>query len=482
MINENLKRQNLNNFDDEEEEKEVLQNISNENQPNSQYIQIENNITNPMIIENEQLKEALAKSNEKLKILSQENDKLKFTQSENMKNLSLKDGIIDSNKQEITRILNKKNILETEDESNKKTINELNYKIIELNQKIESNNTMNKITQKIRNEKPENLEQIYESQINDLNNKINEIQIKNSKLEFDNKNLLNKIDILSKDKKTELEIMEALYRKKYEVFEKSIERLNDMINELLNEKQRDSVDLINYSGIQNDIYKHFAEFEEKIRKLNQDNSLIKKENMKLKNENEELSIIINGKETIIEKLQSNINKIENDFRQKISEINSPKVINNYDNNENIEQLLSEQKRLMEENEILKNNYEQMTQGINEANELFVAKQKEYENTINAQREKLKEYKFKISILKIKVNELHSEIAFLQERQIQTSNNIIQQDNLLSTIEKDKNYIEFNLTPEQMKLVGADKSPDMKPKIEFNSNIKDNNNLNTNENK
>lgn len=38
---------------------------------------------------------------------------------------------------------------------------------------------------------------------------------KNSKLEFDNKNLINKIDILSKDKKIELEIMETLYHKKY---------------------------------------------------------------------------------------------------------------------------------------------------------------------------------------------------------------------------------------------------------------------------
>jgi hypothetical protein len=205
--------------------------------------------------------------------------------------------------------------------------------------------------------------------------------------------------------------------------------------------------------------------------------------MKYKNENEELSIIINGKETIIEKLQANINKIENDFRQKISEINSPNMINNYENNENIEQLLSEQKRLMEENEILKNNYEQMTQGINEANELFVAKQKEYENTINAQRGKLKEYKFKISILKIKVNELHSEIAFLQERQIQYVNSFNpRQENLLSTIEKDKNSIEFNFTPEQMKLVGADKTPNMQPKIEFSNNIINDNNLNINENK
>ncbi len=203
MINEKLKRENINNLDDEEEEKEALQNISNENQPNGQYIQIENNITNPMIIENEQLKEAFDKANEKLKILIQENDKLKLAQIEQMKNVSLKDSIIDSNKQEISRILNKKNLLETEDESNKKAINELNYKIIELNQKIESYNTLNKITQKIKNEKPENLEHIYELQINDLNNKINEIEIKNSKLEFDNKNLLNKIDILSKDKKTQ---------------------------------------------------------------------------------------------------------------------------------------------------------------------------------------------------------------------------------------------------------------------------------------
>ena len=159
------------------------------------------------------------------------------------------------------------------------------------------------------------------------------------------------------------------------------------------------------------------------------------------------------------------------------------MINNYENNENIEQLLSEQKRLMEENEILKNNYEQMTQGINEANELFVAKQKEYENTINAQRGKLKEYKFKISILKIKVNELHSEIAFLQERQIQYVNSFNpRQENLLSTIEKEKNSIEFNFTPEQMKLVGADKTPNMQPKIEFSNNIINDNNLNINENK
>jgi len=451
MINDNLKEQNINNYDDEgkEEEKEVRQNILNKNKENKNYIGITSKLINPMSSEIEQLKEALIKANEKINILIEENNKLKITQGDNMKELLIKEGIIDSNKQEISRLLSKITSYENEEEIKNKTIKELNYKIIELNQKIESKETIDKITQKIKNENPEDLEHNYLIEINELNNKINEIEIKNSKLKFDNENLKNKIEIIIKEKKTELEIMESLYNKKNGILEKEIERLNDMINELLNEKEKEHIDIYDYKNIQNDIYKFFKELEEKMKKLNDVNFLIKKENQKLKNENEELSIIINGKETIIEKLQSNINKIENDFKQRLSERN---IINN---NDNIEQLLNEQKKLSEENEILRNNYEEMTQGINEANELFVSKQKEYENIINSQMEKLKEYKFKISILKIKVNELHSEIEFLQEKQIKSPNNY------LSTIEKDKNSLDSNYTPEQMKISGPDNTLNIK---------------------
>ena len=451
MINDNLKEQNINNYDDEgkEEEKEVRQNILNKNKENKNYIGITSKLINPMSSEIEQLKEALIKANEKINILIEENNKLKITQGDNMKELLIKEGIIDSNKQEISRLLSKITSYENEEEIKNKTIKDLNYKIIELNQKIESKETIDKIAQKIKNENPEDLEHNYLIELNELNNKINEIEIKYSKLKFDNEKLTNKIDIIIKEKKTELEIMESLYNKKNGILEKEIERLNDMINELLNEKEKEHIDIYDYKNIQNDIYKYFKELEEKMKKLNDVNFLIKKENQKLKNENEELSIIINGKETIIEKLQSNINKIENDFKQRLSERN---IINN---NDNIEQLLNEQKKLSEENEILRNNYEEMTQGINEANELFVSKQKEYENIINAQMEKLKEYKFKISILKIKVNELHSEIEFLQEKQIKSPNNY------LSTIEKDKNSLDSNYTPEQMKITGADNTLNIK---------------------
>ena len=451
MINDNLKEQNINNYDDEgkEEEKEVRQNILNKNKENKNYIGITSKLINPMSSEIEQLKEALIKANEKINILIEENNKLKITQGDNMKELLIKEGIIDSNKQEISRLLSKITSYENEEEIKNKTIKDLNYKIIELNQKIESKETIDKITQKIKNENPEDLEHNYLIEINELNNKINEIEIKNSKLKFDNENLTDKIDRMIKEKKTELEIMESKKKKKNGILEKEIERLNDMINELLNEKEKEHIDIYDYKNIQNDIYKFFKELEEKMKKLNDVNFLIKKENQKLKNENEELSIIINGKETIIEKLQSNINKIENDFKQRLSERN---IINN---NDNIEQLLNEQKKLSEENEILRNNYEEMTQGINEANELFVSKQKEYENIINSQMEKLKEYKFKISILKIKVNELHSEIEFLQEKQIKSPNNY------LSTIEKDKNSLDSNYTPEQMKISGPDNTLNIK---------------------
>ena len=256
MINENLNPQNIDNYDDEEEDKkEIRQNISNENDENENYIETGNNLVNPMISEIEQLKEALVQANDKMNVLIEENNKLKSSQVDTIKQLSIKDSIIDSNKQEISRLLTKKSAFETEDENNKKTIKELNYKIIELNQKIESNETMNKISKKIKNEKPDNIEQGYLIQINELYNKINEIEIKNSKLEFENKILNNKIDIINKDKKNELEIMEALYRKKYDILEKNLERLNDIINELLNEKQREPIDILNFSGLQNDIYK-----------------------------------------------------------------------------------------------------------------------------------------------------------------------------------------------------------------------------------
>ena len=407
-------------------------------------------------------KEKIDKFKSKIKELNKENKNLKLFQLDLSKKLLVKEDIIDSNKVEINRLQSKSNILETENESKNKIIQELNYKIIELTQKIKSNENLEKINKKIKDSEPNNIENNYLLELGELNNKINEIEIKNSKLNFENQYLMNKLEIQKNDKKSEIEIMELLNKKKIENLEKTILYLNNMINELTNENKRQPKE-VDYYEIQSEICQNFSELDQKIKKYDNENFLLKKENQKLKNENEELKIIINGKENIINKLQSDISKIENDFKIKISELNS---LNNKDNiineniksdiknNENLDNLLKEKKMLVEENEILKENYEQMTRGINEANELFINKQNEYENMINILNEKLKEYKFKISLLKIKINELYSEIQTLRGSQMRSSTSYFQplNDNYLSSIEKERQSVDLNFTPEQIKLI------------------------------
>jgi hypothetical protein len=269
-----------------------------------------------------------------------------------------------------------------------------------------------------------------------------------------------------------MEIMELLHKKKIENLEKNIINLNDTINELLIEKRKQPKEF-NSFGIQKEIYNNFSELEQKIRIYDNDNFILNKENQKIKNENEELKIIINGKDNIIDKLQTNINKMENEFRIKLSEIRA-NYNNNLTNNKNnqysveeIEKIINEREKLLEENIAMKENYEQMTMGINEANELFLNKQKEYENLINSQNEKLKEYEFKISLLKIKINELYSEINFLKDRQIYiTSKNGIEQQ-----------FLDLNYTPELNKKMNSYRAQNntQRSSVETNNlNVKENN--------
>ena len=471
MIEEDIKdRKNI----IENEDIEIKNNNYNSNNNiilNSPWIDQENfpdlekTIINSVKLEVNQLKENLSKSQKKAEELLQENNKLKIAQIENTKKMSIGENIINANKIEISQLQAKNNNLESENEEKKKIIQELNYKIIELSQKIDSYESINKINQKIKNEEIKIGDKDYLLEINGLYNKINEIEIKNSKLKFDNKNLLEKIELQKNDIKNEMEIMELLHKKKIENLEKNIMNLNDTINELILEKRKQPKEFNSFE-IQKEIYNNFAELEQKIRVYDNENFILNKENQKIKNENEELKIIINGKDNIIYKLQTNINKMENEFRIKLSEIkanyNSLNKNNDLIGNKNskysieeIEKILDEREKLMEENITLKENYEQMTMGINEANELFLNKQKEYENLINSQNEKLKEYKFKISLLKIKINELYSEINFLKDRQINNQyTNFFQPINDKITPKNDQQFIDLNYTPELNKKINS----------------------------
>ena len=455
MNNELLNVNNINNQDKDNENHNQKGNSIIEQQ-NGKEIEkktdLEKTLISSMRIEITRINEQLSQSQSKINELFQENNKLKLLQLDNSKKISVKDDIINSNKIEINRLQSKNKVLESENESNRKLIQELNDMNIELSQKIKSFESINKTNQIIKENKSDSE---YLSQINELYNKINEIEIKNSKLMFNNKNLENKIEIIKNDNKNEIDMIELLYKKKIEKLEKNILNLNKTINELINESKKQPKEKNNYQ-IQNEMYKNFFELEQKIRKYELYNFNCIKENQILKNENEQLKINIKGKETIINKLQKElkIKMSEKNIKSPNNQNNNNEIVNN-----NINDLLNDKKRLIEENEILKTNYEQMTLGINEANELFINKQNEYENIINVQNEKLKEYKFKISLLKIKINELHTEIDSLKDNQIKTENNFYQNFNndLFSTIEKD-NSIDFNFTPEQIKLSNSCNSP------------------------
>ena len=255
---------------------EGLKENYNENMPD-----LEKNLINSMKLELARINENLAQNQSKLNELFQENNKLKILQLENSKKLSVKEDIINSNKAEINRLHSKNSNLESDNNSKKKIIQDLNYKIIELTQKIESLESINKISQKIKINDSKDSQNNYLLEISELYNKINEIEIKNAKLKFDNKNLEDKLQFQKDEKNNEIEIIELLHQKNIENLEKNISKLNETINEMINENKKEPKEL-NYYQIQNDVYKNFSELEEKIRKYDNDNFNLKKDNQKLK--------------------------------------------------------------------------------------------------------------------------------------------------------------------------------------------------------
>ena len=255
MINQELKEKNIN-IGGEEAQAQINKELSPSPQKvqkenlNETFPDLEQTLINSMKLEMSRLKENLSQSQSKVNELFQENNKLKLLQLEISKKLSVKEDIINSNKIEINRLQSKNNILDSENESRKNINQELNYKIIELTQKIESLESINKITEKIKNKEPENNEKDYLLELNQLYNKINEIEIKNAKLNFDNKILENKIKFEKNNKNNEIEMLQILHKKKIENLEKNIINLNNTIKDLINDNKKEPKE-INYNQIQN---------------------------------------------------------------------------------------------------------------------------------------------------------------------------------------------------------------------------------------
>ena len=139
---------------------------------------------------------------------------------------------------------------------------------------------------------------------------------------------------------------------------------------------------------------------------------MKKDIQQLVNKNEELSIIIKNKDLIIERLETEIERFDfNNGKESNKNMNENEL--NKESNKNREEYLIKIECLEKENEELKIGLQNMTEGINKANDLYNEKLNNFNNELVIKNNKLKEYKNKISILKCKIVELSNELMLLK---------------------------------------------------------------------
>ena len=411
-----------------------------------------------------QLQELLENKNKDFDNLNSENNHLKLLMIQEQKKMIDKDNILHSINAQKKNLEEKIEKYKTESENLNSTIKELNYKIIELNQNIISKENMNQFNNKIKdvlesknkeinndsNNKEENKENTlvekYEVELKKLNNIVDELEIKNNKLVFDNKVLNTKIANIISDKNNELSILNSINQNQLNNLNKVIAHLNNRIAQLFDDNNKP----INYKQtsnlLKNEIMKKFNDLENKLNSYDKENCDLRKENQSLKSELSELKLVEESKEKIIQKLQTDFEMMENEYNNNVmtsQKFGETLKIDDMNKSEYINDLLNKQKTLIKENNDLKVGLKQMTKNINEANQLYFKKKEEYDKLFETKDSKLKEYRNKIFLLKMKVNELHNEISILKEIKVDPNNNAFHYS-FFTQENKDINYINNNV--------------------------------------
>ena len=356
------------------------------------------------------LKLLIEKKNNEINYINKENEKNTKLLLEKEKEIMNSQNKIETVTNEITKLKNKNENLVKEVNNKEDQIKELNYTLMEYKQKIISNEETDKFINKLKdsfvesnNDMNKTIEN-FENEINILKNKLNESEIKNSKLTFDNNILSNKIESIYKEKDEQIKVIESLYQKQIDNCNKSISQLNDKFLQSLKENS-------NKISSDEESFNKRIEQEKKMKLLEVENIKFKKEIEGMMHEKEELKKISLDKDKIIEKLEVEIEKYDyennNNNKDKFKKEEYEKEINN----------------LKKENEELKVMFKKMTQGINEANVLYNEKLVNFNKQILLKNNKLLEYKNKISVLKVKINELHEELSLLRGSTTNTTNNV-----------------------------------------------------------
>ena len=280
--------------------------------------------------------------------------------------------------------------------------------------------------------------------LSEIQCKLDESEEKKLKIEFDNRTLKMQIDSLKEDKENEIKLLKKVQDKEKETYNKTIENLKQQLNESylkLNKKNLNNEDINKNNN--NKLFSQIKDYEKKLRKSDDENFNLRKENQKLKNKIGELNIIINSKEELNQQLKSDYENTLEALKEKtdVYEQNYYQQNEKYDEDtiNTINTLTAENERLLRENEQFKANYAQINNNAIESNNLFNQKKQEFETTVQKQKKKLIEYKHKIASLKMKINELYDELHNSYNNNNYNTNN----NNINNNINYNSNNSNYN---------------------------------------
>ena len=253
---------------------------------------------------------------------------------------------------------------------------ELNYKLIEANQKIkrfQSNNKNNNI----------NTNKNINSILMKLNKKVDESEILISKLKFDKKLLETK---LSEDKKyheNELNLMLNYKNSELSIYQKAIDDFKSQNNNTIH---------LNKNGNTNN---KINTLQNKLKKISDKNKNLE-EKIKTQKKN------ITEKDNLINSLNKKIIELEGNFNLELIEMQQISA----ENEAQISKLINEKNELIKNNEKLSNGLMQFDNKVKEANLIFMNKTDFYDKSISLFKNKINEYKNKVVLLKKKIKELN----------------------------------------------------------------------------
>ena len=142
-------------------------------------------------------------------------------------------------------------------------------------------------------------------EITKLENTIDELEIKNNKIVFENETLNYKISKILSDKEDKSLLEKSIYETQIKNLNKLISVLNSKISEcysgnnMLSNNNNKTNNLIS-----EEIIDKFNALENKLNTYDKENGELRQENQNIKNELDELKLIAESKEKIIQKLQN----------------------------------------------------------------------------------------------------------------------------------------------------------------------------------